>query len=127
MTVCARPQRGLAVAVLALAGVLAVAGLRTDTVGALLCLPAALVALGVGLRDLLLVPTLEAGTEGLRVRPLLQVHDLRWDDVVRLRTVQDRRAVLLEVELADDAVLLLSRQRLGRDPRDVLDELAALR
>ncbi|MCU1691204.1 MAG: hypothetical protein JWM64_295 [Frankiales bacterium] len=106
---------------------LAVVGVTSDTLGTLLCLPAALASLAVGLRDLLVVPALQADASGLQVRPLLGVRSLRWDDVVRLRVVQDRRAVLLELELEDDEVLLLSRGRLGRDPRDVLDELEALR
>ena len=122
----AGPSRAEAVAVLALAVVLAVLATTTDITGTLLCAPAAAVAAILGLRDLLLVPVLRADADGLSVVSGLRRRLLGWDEVTSLRTVTDRRAVLLEIELDDD-VLLLSRGRLGRDPRDVLEPLRQLR
>ena len=123
----AGPDRRAAPALLALALLLAALAATADTAGALLCAPAAAAALGLGLRDLLLVPVLRADAAGLTVVTGLRRRVLGWDEVASLRTVTDRRSVLLEVELADDEVLLLSRNRLGRDPRDVLEELQQLR
>lgn len=127
MGVVAGPGRPAALGLLALAAGLAAVGLSTDAGGALLALPAAAVAAALGLRDLLLVPVLHADAGGLDVVQGLRRRRLAWADVVRLRTVTDRRAVLLELELAGDEVVLLSRGRLGRDPRDVLEELQRLR
>ena len=127
MTVQAGPGRPASLALLALAVALAVLAAGADVVGTLLCAPAAAAALGLGLRDLLLVPVLQADTAGLQVVVGLRRRTLAWDDVAVLRTVTDRRAVLLEVELDDDEVLLLSRRRLGRDPREVLEKLERLR
>ena len=127
MPVQAGPGRAtVATAFAAALGLLGL-GLTSDLAGALLTLPAAAVALALGLRDLLLTPVLRADAGGLELVQGLSRRRLDWADVVSLRTVTDRRAVLLEVELADDDVVLLSRTRLGRDPRDVLDELRALR
>lgn len=122
----AAPPRAMAAALLGLGAVLVAVGLLTDAGGALLALPAAVVALGLGLRDLVLVPTLRADAHGLVVVQGLRREGVGWEEVRRLRVVNDRRAVLLELDLGDD-VLLLSRARLGRDPRDVLDELRAVR
>ena len=123
----AGPGRTAALALVGLAAVLAVLGATSDAAGALLALPAAAVALGLGLRDLLLQPVLQADAHGLDVVQGLRTRHVPWADVVRLRTLTDRRAVLLEVELAGDEVLLLSRGRLGRDPRDVLEEIETVR
>jgi hypothetical protein len=122
----AAPPRAAALALLALAAVLAVVATRTDATGALLAAPAAVVALGLGLRDLVLVPVLRADADGLVVVRGLRRRAVPWADVRRLRVVDDRRSALLELDLDDD-VVLLSRGRLGRDPRAVLDELQALR
>ena len=127
MEVRAQPSRAAAWALLALGVVLAVLSVTTDAAGAVLAVPGTGLALGAGLRDLLLVPVLRADREGLEVREGVRRRALRWDEVDGLRVVTDRRAALLELELADDRVVLLSRGRLGRDPRDVLDELRALR
>ncbi|MCW2605705.1 MAG: Bacterial domain [Frankiales bacterium] len=123
----AGPSRPAAVALLGLAAVLLVVGVVTDPAGALLALPAAAVAALLGLRDLLLVPVLHADAAGLRLVTGLQRRQLAWAEVQGLRVVTDRRALLLEVEAADERVVLLSRSRLGRDPRDVLEELQRLR
>lgn len=123
----AGPSRTAALGLVALAVALAVVGLASDATGALLALPAASVALALGLRDLLLVPVLRADDQGLVLVPGVQRRALAWTDVVGVRVVHDRRAVLLEVESADERVVVLSRRRLGRDPRDVLEELRALR
>ena len=123
----AGPGRAAALALLALAVLLAVLAVAADVAGALLCAPAAAVALALGLRDLLLVPVLQADAAGLRVVTGLHRRALGWDEVASLRTVTDRRAVLLEMELVHDEVLLLSRNRLGRDPGDVLEQLRRLR
>lgn len=126
MRVEASPPRAVAAALLALAAVLAVVAGRTDATGTLLAAPAAVVVLALGLRDLLLVPVLHADADGLVVVRGLRRHRVAWTDVRRLRVVADRRSALLEVDLEDD-VVLLSRGRLGRDPRAVLEELQALR
>lgn len=123
----ASPARAQGFALLGLAVVLGVVGTQTDLVGATLVVPGAAVSLGLALRDLLLVPVLRADAGGLQVRTGLRPREVPWPDVVRLGVVTDRRAVLLEVELPDDEVLLLSRSRLGRDPRAVLAELASVR
>jgi hypothetical protein len=122
----AAPSRAAAVALLLLAVVLVVVATQTDATGTLLAAPAAVVALGLGLRDLLLVPVLRADATGLVVVHGLRRQTVAWSDVRRLRVVDDRRSTLLELDLEDD-VVLLSRGRLGRDPRAVLDELQALR
>lgn len=126
MEVTAGPARRQGLALLGLAGLLAVLAARTDPTGALLAVPAAAVALALGLRDLLLTPVLQADSEGLRVVQGLRRVAVPWRQVERIRVVRDRRAVLLEVDTGD-AVLLLSRSRLGRYPQDVLDELVGLR
>ena len=123
----AGPGRATAPLLLALAGVLAVLAVATDAAGALLLAPAAAVALALGLRDLLLVPVLRADATGLQVVSGLRRRRCGWREVASLRTLTDRRALLLEVELVDGEVLLLSRARLGRDPHDVLAELQRLR
>lgn len=123
----AGPPRAQGLALLGLALVLVVVAVRTDLVGATLVVPGTGVAFGLAVRDLLLVPVLRADASGLELRNGLRRRTVLWDDVVRLSVVKDRRALLLEVELVDDEVLLLSRGRLGRDPRDVLEDLRAVR
>jgi hypothetical protein len=49
-----------------------------------------------------------------------------WDRVERMRVVRDRRAALLELDLGV-TVVVLSRNRLGRWPEDVLTDLLAVR
>lgn len=126
MQVVASPRRAGAVGLLVAAAVLAVVGVTTDVAGAVLALPGAAVALVLGLRDLLVVPVLRADEDGLVVVQGLTRRAVGWDEVRRLRVVRDRRAVLLELDLDDD-VVLLSALRLGRDPRDVLEQLQQVR
>ncbi len=123
----AGPSRRLALGMLVLAGVLVVVALSAAATGRLLALPGAALLGLLGLRDLLWVPVLRADADGLTVRTGPTARRLPWAQVARLRVVTDRRAVLLEIEAADEQLLLLSRARLGRDPRDVLAELERLR
>ena len=106
--------------------VVAGAALGLDVLGQLLALPAALLLLGVGLRDLLLRPTLAADADGLTVVNGARHVAATWAEVERLRVVTDRRAPLLEIDLGE-AVVVLPRRRLGAAPAVVLDELTALR
>ncbi len=105
---------------------LAVVAVLSDAAGQLLAVPAALVALALAVRDAVLRPVLEAGPDGLTAVQGVRRHTARWDQVAALRVVTDRRAPLLEIDL-DDRVLLLSRNRLGRSPHAVLEELQAVR
>lgn len=124
--VTAEPRRTAVVGLLLLAGALAAVAATSDPAGQLLAGPAALVALALAVRDLVLRPVLQAGPDGLTVVQGVRRHTARWADVHRLRVVTDRRAPLLEVDL-EERVLVLSRGRLGRSPYEVLAELEAVR
>ena len=95
-----------------------------DPVGALLLVPGGLAALGFGLRDLLLSPTLTADAAGLTVVEGVRRTRATWSEVARLRVVTDRRTDLLELDLGDRLVVL-SRRRLGAPVDDVLTALQA--
>ena len=125
MSVTAGPARSQTLALLAAGVLLALVGLGADAGGRVLSWPAAALLLAAGARDLALAPALTADAQGLVV-----VHGLRrtrfpWTAVERLRVVTDRRAPLLEVDTGD-ALVLLSRWRLGRPPATVLQELRAI-
>ena len=125
-TLTVQAQRGLVYGALALAAVLAVVAVFTDTPGRLLTIPAAVGALAVGLRDLRGGPLVVADADGLTVRDGWRRVSVPWSSVERMRVVKDRRAELLELDLGR-SVVLLSRTRLGRLPADVLTELLAVR
>lgn len=118
-----RPQGGaeLLGAVLALALVLPAAPL-----GRLLLVPVALALLTLGVRDLLMVPTLRADSDGVTVATGTGHRTYPWKDVSGVRVITDRRTPLLELDL-DLTVVVLSRRRLGTAPYLVLEELDALR
>lgn len=123
----ASPDRRLSWLQLALAvGLLAAAVSVVDPTGRLLLVPAGLLLLVLGLRDVLLSPVLTAGPAGLQVVQGWSRHDVPWSAVEGLRVVTDRRAPLLELDLGD-TVVVLSRSRLGRAPYLVLAELEACR
>jgi hypothetical protein len=90
--------------------------------GRVLLVPAVLALVALGLRDLLLIPTLAADLEGLTIAK----QRYPWADVPRVRVITDRRTPLLELDL-DHTVVVLSRRRLGTAPYLVLEELEALR
>ena len=119
-------QRRWAYGLLATAAVLLVVGVVSDAGGRLLTLPAALVALVLGVRDLVAGPVLTADAHEVVVREGWRRVHAPWSAVERMRVVKDRRAELLELDVGR-TVVLLSRNRLGRLPEDVLADLLALR
>jgi len=97
-----------------------------DPTGRVLMVPAAALLVALGVRDLVLRPTLSAGREGLTVVDGLHRRVVTWAAVERVRVVTDRRAPLLELDLGD-AVVVLSRRRLWMPPSLVLEQLEQLR
>ncbi|WP_199486397.1 PH domain-containing protein [Actinomadura logoneensis] len=82
-------------------------------------------------RDVLAPVRLEADADGLTaVRGYARRERLAWQRVVAVRVDERRRlfsrTMLLEIETADDLVML-SRFDLGADVRDVAETLTALR
>ena len=118
-------DRRSGLALLAGALVLAVVAVVADPGGRLLAAPAALLALVAAVRELRGGALLRADREGVVVRQGWRTVSAGWDQVERLRVVKDRRAELLEIDVGA-TVLVLSRQRLGRYPADVLADLQAL-
>ena len=96
-----------------------------DSAGRLLLVAAALGLAVLAGRDLLLTPVLDADTEGLRVVDGWRRIEVAWSRVEDVRLVTDRRAPLVELDLGDRLVVL-SRRRLARSPRDIVDELTVL-
>jgi hypothetical protein len=111
---------------LAFAVVLAVVALLSDPAGRLLTAPAAVAVLALGIRDLRSGPLLRADAEGVEVQQGLRRIRVAWAQVERMRVVRDRRTELLELDLGS-TLALLSRQRLGRLPDDVLADLITIR
>jgi len=120
------PDRRLGLGLLLLAGVLGVAAVLADSAGRLLAGPAAVIALGVAIREMRGGPLLLADRERVVVRQGWRSVEASWQQVERMRVVKDRRAELLEIDIGR-TVLLLSRARLGRYPADVRADLLALR
>ncbi len=117
----------LAAAVPLVAGVaLGLATLGLDAGGRLLILPAALLLLALGLRDVLLRPTLALHDDGLDVVAGAHRRHVAWSELERTRVVTDRRAALLELDLGD-TVVVLSRRRLGASPYRVLEAVEQAR
>jgi Bacterial PH domain len=107
---------------------LALAVLLVDPLGRPLVGAAALLLLGLAVRDAVLRPRLCAGPEGVTVRALSGPTTIPWPQVrVRVRTHRrwGLRARTLELEnRADDAVLVvLGRRELGADPQTVAEAL----
>ena len=114
-------------AAVALLGVLGLGlAVVADTAGRLLVLPAAVAALLYAVRDAVAGPVLTADADGLELVTGWRRLRVPWSAVERLRVVTDRRTRLVEVDLGA-TVVALSGTRLGRDPRDVLDDLLLLR
>jgi hypothetical protein len=110
----------------AFAAVLAVVAALSDPAGRLLTAPAAIAVLALAVRDLRSGPVLRAGPAGLEVLQGLRRVSVGWAQVERMRVVKDRRTEMLELDLGS-TLALLSRNRLGRLPEDVLTELLAIR
>jgi hypothetical protein len=110
----------------ALTAVLLVVTVLSDSAGRLLTAPAALVTLALALRDLTSGPVLRADAQGVAVLQGLRTITAGWDRVERMRVVKDRRTEMLELDLGT-TLALLSRNRLGRLPEEVLTDLLAVR
>jgi Bacterial PH domain len=122
------PRTGEVVATAAAGLGLALAVLLVDPLGRLLVGAAALLLVGLAVRDAVLRPRLSAGAEGVTVRALSGRTTIPWPQVrVRVRTQRrwGLRARTLELEdRADDAVLVvLGRRELGADPQTVAEAL----
>jgi hypothetical protein len=113
---------------------LALAVFAVDTAGRLLIGAAAVLVLGLTLRDVLLRPRLAAGPGGVVVRRLGGRTELDWPELrIQVRTTR-RYGVknrLLELDTAggpdDDGLLvLLGRRELGADPEEVAAALRGL-
>jgi hypothetical protein len=108
-------------------GLLVLAGaVPAPPVGRVLLVPAALLLIVVGARDLFLAPTLAADAVGITVVDGLRRRDATWAELERMRVVTDRRTPLLELDLGD-TVVVLSRRRLGAPPYVVLEQLEQAR
>lgn len=125
-TLVVEVPRRRAYGLLGFAGVLLVVALLSDAAGRLLAVPAAIAVLALAVRDLRSGPLLVADADGVEVLAGLRRIRVPWAQVERLRVVRDRRAELLELDLGG-TLALLSRQRLGRLPDDVLTDLQAIR
>ncbi|MDT7538533.1 MAG: hypothetical protein QOI82_2118 [Actinomycetota bacterium] len=110
----------------ALTAVLLVVSVLSDSAGRLLTAPAALVTLALALRDLTSGPVLRADAQGVAVLQGMRTITAGWDRVERIRVVKDRRTEMLELDLGT-TLALLSRNRLGRLPEEVLTDLLAVR
>ncbi|MCA1712515.1 MAG: PH domain-containing protein [Actinobacteria bacterium] len=124
LVVPARRQVGYAL--LGLAAVLAVATVLSDPAGRLLTAPGVVGALVLALRDVRGGELLRADADGLTVRSGWRTVAAPWPEVERMRVARDRRTELLELDLGR-TVVLLTRNRMGRLPADVLTELLAVR
>ena len=109
-----------------LATVLAVVTALSDPAGRLLAGPATVAVLALAVRDLRSGPVLRADAVALEVLQGVRRTRVVWAQVERMRVVRDRRAELLELDFGD-TLALLSRQRLGRLPDEVLADLIAVR
>jgi hypothetical protein len=118
--------RRWAYGLLGLCGVLLVVAARSDPAGRLLALPAAVIVLGLSIRDFASGPVLRAGPVGVEVLQGLRRVSAEWGQVERMRVVKDRRTEMLELDLGG-RLALLSRNRLGRLPAEVLTDLLAIR
>ena len=110
----------------AFTAVLIVVTLLSDSAGRLLTAPAALITLGLAIRDLTSGPVLQADAAGVAVLQGLRTVRAPWSQVERMRVVKDRRTEMLELDLGT-TLALLSRSRLGRLPADVLTDLLEVR
>jgi hypothetical protein len=118
--------RRRAYGLVAFAVVLAVVAVLSDAAGRLLAVPAAVVVLLLAVRDLRSGPLLTADATGVSVLQGLRRMRAPWAEVERMRVLRDRRSELLEIDVGRTLVLL-TRQRLGRLPDEVLTDLLAVR
>lgn len=121
----AGPGRTSSVLLLLVAFGLLVGAAVADPAGRLLLVAAALWLAVLAGRDLLVTPVVDADTERLRVVDGWRRIEVAWPRVEDVRLVTDRRAPLVELDLGDRLVVL-SRRRLGRSPKVIVDELTAL-
>ena len=74
-------------------------------------------------------PKLAISDDGLVIRGWWRTHVLRRGDIKIIRITEFRRIArkvrLLEIDTADDRLLVFTRWDLGTDPLDVLDALTA--
>ena len=127
-----RPAETGALAVIGVG--LGLAVLVVDATGRVLVGAAALLVLGVVVRDVVARPRLAAGPDGLEVRTGLTRRHLPWPGLrVRVREMRrfGVRGRTLELDMApgsdDDGVLVvLGRRDLGADPEDVARALLSL-
>jgi hypothetical protein len=128
------PRAGETAALAAIGLGLALGVLLTDAAGRLLLGAAALLVLGLVVRDAVLRPRLSAGPGGVVVRTLGGRQLLPWPGLsVRVRTTRRWcvRSRLLELDTAlgpDDpgTLVLLGRRDLGTDPDEVARALRGL-
>ena len=124
------PRVGETVAVAAAGLGLVLAALLVDPVGRVLVGGAALLLLGLALRDALVRPRLRADALGVTARALTGSRAIAWP-ALRARVRSQRRwgvrSTTLELEdSTDDAVLVvLGRRELGADPGVVAEALHA--
>jgi hypothetical protein len=118
--------RRRAYGLIAFAVVLAVVAVLSDAAGRLLAAPAAVVVLALAVRDLWSGPLLVADEAGVHVLQGVRRVHVPWSAVERMRVLRDRRSELLEID-AGASLLLLTRQRLGRLPDEVLTDLLDVR
>jgi hypothetical protein len=118
--------RQRAYGLLALAAALVVLTVVTDPAGRLLTSPAAVVVLVLAVLDLRGGPVLRAGPDGIEVLQGVRRVRVPWSRVERMRVVKDRRTEMLELDIGS-TLALLSRNRLGRLPEDVLADLLEIR
>ena len=113
---------------------LGLAVLVVDTTGRVLVGAAALLLLGIAVRDVVARPRLTAGPDGVDVRPWVGRRHLAWPGL-RVQVRETRRfgvrSRILELDTAagpdDDGVLVvLGRRELGDDPGQVARALAEL-
>lgn len=125
-TLVVTTPRRRAYGLLAFAAVLAAVAVLSDPAGRLLAWPAAVAVLALGVHELRSSPLLRADGIGVDALQGLRRARAPWAEVERMRVVRDRRSELLEVDVGR-TLILLSRQRLGRLPEDVLTDLLAVR
>jgi len=124
------PRVGETVATAVVGLALALAVLVVDPLGRVLLGGAALLLLGLAVRDALLRPRVRADAAGVTVRALRGATTIPWPALSARLREQRRwgvRARTLELEdLRDDAVLVvLGRRDLGQDPGVVAEVLQA--
>lgn len=124
------PRVGETVLTGAVGLVLAAAAVAADPVGRVLVGGAALLLIGLTVRDALVRPRLRADATGVTARALTGSTTIGWP-VLRARVRSQRRwgvrSTTLELEDgSDDAVLVvLGRRELGADPAAVAEALHA--